>query len=384
MGNTGGFSGPTSNVVCTVTRLVATNRERFGCTVTLQSTPSANYYVYRLQTYENLPSNTDLEIMVTTQNGNGAEGLAFPSVSGTYKIEAEVKYSSGNSLQVSACHFVDVYGPDFNTLNFISTVNIPEELNMILLELTPSLTVPVNNQLVIEFPTVALDGTLLFGADLGMGYTDYSDLLFDLYESTNLASMQCKVYTGDSANDRPVKIVCSNFNTALTTSTVLKMGFWVRNPPSEVGLAIPIQVYALNQVSMQKTCWSMVEGGVKVLPTSVSPVSITGLFSAGSTMRQISGQNLDFVARNTQNMQKDDLYIMKFNFDLRNSQAQAGKFLYNSGLGNSGDAIFMRNCQTIILRVGLANLTSMASSSTTLNARLNGIFYNPATQLTSA
>ena len=69
-------------------------------------------------------------------------------------------------------------------------------------------------------------------------------------------------------------------------------------------------------------------------------------------------------------MVQNDLYIVKFNFDLRMEQKYAGKFRYNSGLGQSGDVIFMRNCQTVLLRVGASPLTLMASGSTTVNARM--------------
>lgn len=74
---------------------------------------------------------------------------------------------------------------------------------------------------------------------MGVGYKDYDDLIFDLYESS-IASMTCKVYTGDKTNNQPVKIVCSSFSSTPGTSTTIKMGFWVKNPSTTVGLAIPI------------------------------------------------------------------------------------------------------------------------------------------------
>ena len=80
-------------------------------------------------------------------------------------------------------------------------------------------------------------------------------------------------------------------------------------------------------------------------------------------------------------MNNGDFYIMKFNFDLRVEQKQSGKFNYNSGFGNSADAIFMRNCQTIILRVGATALGLLASGSTTKNVQLTGVFYNPYIKL---
>lgn len=44
----------------------------------------------------------------------------------------------------------------------------------------------------------------------------------------------------------------------------------------------------------------------------------------------------------------------------------------------------MRNCQTIILRVGLTALDMMPSGSPTRNAKITGIFYNPKIQLSSS
>lgn len=52
--------------------------------------------------------------------------------------------------------------------------------------------------------------------------------------------MQCKVYTGHRVNNKPVKIVCSNFNVAIDTTKFVRFGFWVKNPVTTVGLAIPI------------------------------------------------------------------------------------------------------------------------------------------------
>ena len=380
MGQSGGFNGPTSNSICTVLRM--SNQERFGCEVTSDTSNSEVYY-YRLQTQENLPANNDYEIMLSSQNGNANEGINFPTVAGVYKVEIRVDYSNSISTHVSQPHYVEVYGPDFNLLNFVSTVSNPEELNMILVELKPSNTIDTNEQLVIEIPTVALDGTELFPEDLGVGYEDYDELEFDLYES-DISSMSCKVYTGDKTNNQPVKIVCSNFNVQITTSRTLKFGFWVRNPSTLIGLAIPVQVYSYDAYRARKDCWTMLEAGINVIPTTNTPISDLGNFEISSRYRQISSQHFDFTTRNTQPLVENDLYILKFNFDLRNQQKFAGNFKYNSGLANSGDVIFMRNCKTVILRVGAGNLTMVASGSTDINARMQSVFYNPYIQLTSA
>lgn len=130
------------------------------------------------------------------------------------------------------------------TLNFVSTISTPGEFNFITIEVVPPVTIYNSyQQLVIEIPTSTVDGTPLFLEDLGMGYNDYDDLVFDLFEST-ITTMTCKVYTGDKTNHQPVKIVCSSFNVNLDTSTTVKFGFWTKNPSTSIGLSIPVQVYS--------------------------------------------------------------------------------------------------------------------------------------------
>lgn len=60
---------------------------------------------------------------------------------------------------------------------------------------TPPSTINTDHQLVIEIPTVSVDNEPLFPVDLGMGYKNYDNLIFDLFESS-ISSMTCKVYTG--------------------------------------------------------------------------------------------------------------------------------------------------------------------------------------------
>ena len=93
--------------------------------------------------------------------------------------------------------------------------------------------------------------------------------------------------------------------------------------------------------------------------------------------------DLSFTTRNTRTMVRNDWYILKFGFDLRQSANSNGSFTYNSGLGGSGDVIFMRNSQTIMLRVGTTNLAITTPGSTTINAKITALIYNPSYQLTT-
>jgi hypothetical protein len=118
-----------------------------------------------------------------------------------------------------------------------------------------------------------------------MGYRNYDDLIFDFFESSSISSMTCKVYSGDVYTSRPVKIICSNFDVLITSGMTVKMGFWVVNPSTTKGLAIPAQVYILDQPSQSKVIWSMVEAGIRLLPTPVTPTSDDGNFFLSSTAR---------------------------------------------------------------------------------------------------
>ena len=155
--------------------------------------------------------------------------------------------------------------------------------------------------------------------------------------------MSCNVYPGDSANYQPTKIVCSSFSSTLTSSSTIKFGFWVANPPSTVGMSIPVQVYAYDQQLAKKFIWSIVEAGIRILPVTVTPINDLGNFVSSNPIREIMNTHLSFTTRNTRTMVKNDWYILKFGFDLRQSGNSNGSFNYNSGLGSSGDVIFMRN-----------------------------------------
>lgn len=97
--------------------------------------------------------------------------------------------------------------------------------------------------------------------------------------------MTCKVYTADTYIGSPVKIICSNFNTVITTTMTVKFGFWVINPTSTVSLAIPVQIYALDQPSQTKFVWSILEAGIRILPITTTPITDRGNFASSNAYR---------------------------------------------------------------------------------------------------
>jgi hypothetical protein len=82
LGATGGFSGPTTSLVCIIFDPVA--QYKYGCYISNYN--NSLYVGYTIQTYQNLPVNTNLQVTLTTQKGSATEGLNFPSVIGIYKV----------------------------------------------------------------------------------------------------------------------------------------------------------------------------------------------------------------------------------------------------------------------------------------------------------
>lgn len=365
-----GFALP-SNPVCTIVRL--STSEKIGC---LMAASTASYYVkYQMTPYETLTSGMDYIFTITTQNNNGNEGIPFPTSLGVYKAESTISYSSGNAQVVSNTFFLEVYGSPFTTLNFYSTVTIPGEKNLIMVEVAPTVTISTSQQLVIEIPTQSIDGTAYFADDLGMGYADYSDLVFDIYDSTSgVSSMTCKVYTGQGSQGIPVKIICSNFNTALTSATVLKFGFWVTNPSVTRSLAIPVTVYSYDQYAVTKANWNILESAFNMIVTVASPILDNGNFAYDVGTYETYPVVMSLTTRNTAAMSAGDLYIVKVGFDPRQNGLFASGFTYNSGLGATGTLYIMRNCKTYVLKVGATSLAILPSASATINAQIKNVY----------
>lgn len=120
----------------------------------------------------------------------------------------------------------------------------------------------------------------------------------------------------------------------------------------------------------------------------MSPVNDFGNFLCDTPFRQVKDTDLKFTNRNTKPLQAGDFYIMKFNFDLRNSDKKTSAFKYPySSYANSGNAIFLKNCKTIVLEVGATPLGNFiaadAAQSNKLNVLLDNVLFNPATKLTT-
>lgn len=101
-----------------------------------------------------------------------------------------------------------------------------------------------------------------------------------------------------------------------------------------------------------------------MIPTTVSPINDFGNFQVSSLFRQLDGVDFKFTTRNTKTLINGDLYILKFNFDLRKNNKFLSSFKYPATTSaNSGNTIFLRNCRTILIEIGLASLSNVASGS---------------------
>ena len=145
-GNSGGFGVPPSDLVCTIFN--PSTSLKYGCGVNYYSGTS-QYYGYQILTYQSLPASTVLEITITTLHGSGTEGIPFPTTVGTYKTELEINYCNGCTNNKAQAQYIEVYGPDWTTLDFQSTVTIPSENNFIILVVKPSISITTIQQLVI-------------------------------------------------------------------------------------------------------------------------------------------------------------------------------------------------------------------------------------------
>jgi len=86
---------------------------------------------------------------ITTQHGSGTEGIPFPTSVGTYKTEVEIRYCGSCNNDKSQAQYIEVYGPDWTTLEFYSTVTIPAENNFIMVVVKSPSSITASQQIVI-------------------------------------------------------------------------------------------------------------------------------------------------------------------------------------------------------------------------------------------
>ena len=76
--------------------------------------------------------------------------------------------------------------------------------------------------------------------------------------------MTCKLFYGDRANNKPGRIVCGQFTSAITSSQILWFAFSLGNPNSYTGnqVSIPFFVYSQEQGTTYKSNFDVIENAV--------------------------------------------------------------------------------------------------------------------------
>lgn len=246
IGSAGGFSYDTRKKVCQI--LDTSTNEMIGCVVLSQvNDTSANFpsILLTMTTSSSLAATTLYQIKITSQSGTpNAEGLAFPTVAGRYKVDINFDLDGSRGYNMHNQLYMDVHGPNFASLKVTSFVTLPGEWNLIWVELNPTTTIAMNHQLVLEIPTKSLEGTLLFANDLGTGIANYGWVPVDMLYGLSNTFMQCKMFRGDQTNGKSARIICGAFTSAVATGTTVAFGFKVKNPSIAVNQrSIPIIVF---------------------------------------------------------------------------------------------------------------------------------------------
>ena len=246
LGFAGGFSYDTRKKVCEI--LDTSTNEMIGCMVISQVNDTTTNFTSILLTIASsttLSGTTLYQIKITTQSSTpNAEGLAFPTTAGRYKVDINFDAAGTRNYNIHNHLYMDVHGPTFNTLKVTSFVTLPGQWNLIWVELIPTTTIATTHQLVIEIPTKSLEGTLLFANDLGTGIANYGWVPVDMLYGLTNGFMTCKLFQGDQTNGKSVRIVCGAFTSSVSVGTYISFGFKVKNPSISVNQrSIPIIVY---------------------------------------------------------------------------------------------------------------------------------------------
>ncbi len=295
--------------------------------------------------------------------------------------------SSGSYYQAS--FVIDVKGSPFTSLELRALSTVASTLNPIVVRITPVTTIDVDDQLVLEIPTKSLDGLDLMDEDGGQGYSLVSGPTFDLFAG-DISSMKCRFEPGCRSCPTPLRIICSEFSQAITSSRELAVVFLLRNPAVAAlkTITLPLVLYSLDLASGVKTNWDVVEAGLVVRganPSATTTVSDTGNFALSDTGYDDGANTLTFSLRNSKQLEAGDYYFLQLGFGLRNSGQQTSAWSYGAtsfGVATS-HAYFLANCRCLLLPFPTA-FPAQPAAGTTLSGRIQSVVNNQYYQLSSA
>ena len=379
MGVAGGFSYDGSKKVCEFTDIATT--EKLGCIVTSQTNDLLAGYqnvMYKVIASSTLLSMKKYLLTLTSQRGSEPEGIYFPAIAGTYKVDVNADFDGSATYPIHTHTYMEVYGTTFNRLVVTSFVTSPGRPNLLWIDLSPNTPITSTHQIVIEFPTMSNDGvTALFDNDLGMNYLDYSIVFADVFDCAPYDAgnfMQCQFFLGSSTTQRAAKIVCGSLNLGVGTipvGSILKFAIKIQNPNSAVQISLPIVVYTHDPVNQVKTNFNFVDNAVYLQPPTGIVVDL-GNFITGGGRLETSGDTLKFTSRNMQAMNAGDYYVVFMSFPLRNNGKILGGCQTAAG-GAVGNVYYHWHTWAIVCEV-LTPVAIPTPGTTIQNLRFQGFF----------
>jgi hypothetical protein len=357
-----------------------------GCmviSVVNDSTINFNSILMTISSSSTLSATTLYQIKITTQSGiSDTDGLQFPTVAGKYKVDINFDADGTRNYNIHNHLYIEVYGPEFNNLKVTSFVTLPGEWNLIWVELEPTTTIALTHQLVIEIPTKGIDGTLLFANDLGTALNNYDLVKTDMLYGLSNPFMTCKLFQGDQTNGKNVRIVCGNFNSAVSIGTFIRFAFKIQNPSIALNTqkSIPVIVYTQDINNLYKTHYVLVENAILVRNSGDLTITYNANVRSANQYMQTPSTYIQMTAKNPATLAIGDAYVLFFGFPLRVNSKFSNACTDLSGSTVYGDAYYHYNLWTIVCMFTAA--LNVASDNTTANFRISN-FYTPWYYLSS-
>lgn len=269
-GVAGGFGyDNTKRIVCQLQEILTF--EEYGCiiiSITDDTTTNSENILLEMITSSTLVSTSTYKMLIKTHTGVDPEGLLFPTVAGTYKVDVSFDVDSTAQYNIHNHLYLEVYGTPFTTLSVRSFVTVCGAPNLIWVKLTPTTTIGQYDQIVVEIPTRGSDGTTYYANDLGTGIADGGDIKTDVISGAfSNTFMNCRLFLGDQSNYKSAKIICGGFTSTITSSQLLHFAFKIVNPSVSPQASIPFFIYSINTNTMYKSNFNTVENAVYLRST---------------------------------------------------------------------------------------------------------------------
>ena len=170
-------------------------------------------------------------MVITTHGGVQPEGLLFPTVAGSYKVDVNIDLSGSTGMAIHNHLYMEVYGTKFTYISCQQFCSIPSGKNLLWLKITPTVTIETTQQIIIEVPTKSSAGATLFADDLGTGNSDGAVFTIDIMAAPFAQEfMSCRLFHGDRAYYKPARIVCGGLTGTVTSGQTLWFAMVVFNP----------------------------------------------------------------------------------------------------------------------------------------------------------